>query len=80
MIKSSDNSVVGKLSSSDPDLAQMYARAFREFGMRALWNMRQLDNPTVEDVLAITRALRIEGDMAARQLAEDIERLACARN
>lgn len=60
------------------EIALLYAQAFAEFGTRALWNLRQFENPTVEDALGITRALRIEGNMAARRLAERIERLARA--
>jgi hypothetical protein len=52
----------------------LYRRAFKEFGSRALWNIRQYDLPTVAQIRAITRPLRTEGDLAARRLAEDIER------
>ena len=67
-------------STADPasEIAALYAQAFREFGVRALWNLRQHEHPTVDDALAITRALRTEGNMAARRLAEQIERLARA--
>ncbi|MGD9615932.1 MAG: hypothetical protein AB7H90_12665 [Alphaproteobacteria bacterium] len=51
----------------------LYQQAFREFGARALWNKRLLENPTAEDALVIARALRIEGDPEARRLAERIE-------
>ncbi len=51
----------------------LYRQAFREFGARALWNKRPLDDPTPEDALVIARALRIEGDRKARRLAEQIE-------
>jgi hypothetical protein len=37
-----------------------------------------VDEPTVAKVLAITRQLRIEGDMEARRLAERIEEAARA--
>jgi hypothetical protein len=30
-------------------------------------------NPSCEDALAITRSLRVEGDLKARHLAEQIE-------
>lgn len=53
---------------------ELYRRAFAEFGTRALWNKRLLESPTPEDALVVARALRIEGDLRARQLAEDIER------
>jgi hypothetical protein len=56
----------------------LYRRAFALFGTRALWNIRELEEPTVEQVLAITRQLRTEGDMNARRLAERIEEAARA--
>lgn len=57
-----------------PEYAALYRRAFREHGRRALWNMREAPEPTPEDALAITMALRVEGDMVARALAEAIEK------
>jgi len=59
---------------STADFESLYRRAFAEFRARALWNKRQIEHPTKEDALVVARALRIEGDRAARQLAEDIER------
>ena len=56
-----------------PDFVSLYRRAFAEYGPRALWNKRLLDAPTPADALVVARALRIEGDRAARQLAEQIE-------
>jgi hypothetical protein len=56
------------------DFADLYRRAFTEFGTRALWNKRALENPTKEDALVIARALRIEGNREARHLAEQTER------
>lgn len=61
-------------------LATLYARAFREFGSRCLWNLRQFEHPTTEQALGITRALRIEGNMDARRLAEEIEGVALANH
>lgn len=55
------------------DLATLYRRAFEKYGARALWNRRMLDHPTPADALVIARALRIEGDLGARRLAEEIE-------
>jgi hypothetical protein len=52
----------------------LYRRAFEEFGSRALWNIRQYDQPTIAQIRAITRPLRTEGDLQARRLAEEIER------
>jgi hypothetical protein len=55
------------------DFASLYRGAFVDYGTRALWNKRALENPTKEDALVVTRALRIEGDRQARRLAEQIE-------
>lgn len=55
------------------DLVALYRRAFAEYGAQALWNKRLIDQPTPADALVIARALRIEGDLNARRLAEDIE-------
>ncbi|MGD0363174.1 MAG: hypothetical protein ABSC93_20020 [Bryobacteraceae bacterium] len=56
------------------DYASLYRRAFQEFGAMALWSSRQVPNPTPADALAITRGLRVEGNLEARRLAERIER------
>lgn len=55
------------------DFASLYRRAFEDFGVSALWSSRPVRNPTPADALAITRSLRVEGDMRARRLAEQIE-------
>ena len=55
------------------DLAALYRQAFADFGASALWSSRPVPNPTPADALAITRSLRVEGDMRARRLAERIE-------
>ena len=60
------------------EVVGLYRRAFAEFGTRALWNIREFEDPTIEEVLAITRQLRTEGDMNARRLAEQIEEAARA--
>ncbi len=57
----------------DQNLHSLYQRAFAEYGVRALWNKAKLDHPTPEDALVVARALRLEGDRKARQLAEAIE-------
>jgi hypothetical protein len=56
-------------------LASLYRRAFAEYGARALWNMRPVENPTPADALAIAKALRTHGRMDGRRLAERIEEL-----
>jgi hypothetical protein len=37
------------------DLASLYRRAFAEYGVRALWNMRPVEQLTAADALAIPR-------------------------
>ena len=56
------------------DFATLYRRAFADFGATALWSSRPVPDPTPEDALAITGSLRVEGDLRARRLAEQIER------
>ncbi|MGB6687614.1 MAG: hypothetical protein WBE76_07205 [Terracidiphilus sp.] len=51
----------------------LYKLAFEKYRAHALWNMRSFNDPTPGDALAVARALRIEGDLAARSLAEQIE-------
>ena len=63
--------------SSKPDFQSLYHRAFADYRVRALWNLRELDNPTPQEALSITHSLRVEGDLHARHLAEQIER-ACS--
>jgi hypothetical protein len=56
-----------------PDFASLYHRAFAEYGALALWNMRSFEAPSPEDALVVARALRLEGNLQARRLAEEIE-------
>jgi hypothetical protein len=56
------------------DYASLYREAFEKFGPWALWSTRQFDNPTPAQALAITRSLRVEGNLEARRLAERIEK------
>jgi len=60
------------------DYATLYHRAFEKFGARALWSSRAVPEPTPADALAITHSLRVEGNLEARRLAEQIEK-ACRR-
>ena len=57
------------------EFVSLYIRAFQQYGARALWNMRPVDNPTPADALAIAQSLRTYGGMDGRRLAERIERL-----
>jgi len=61
-------------TASSADYAILYHRAFAEYKLRALWNVRELMNPTPEEAALITHSLRVEGDLNARTLAEQLER------
>jgi hypothetical protein len=56
------------------DYVSLYRQAFAQYRAHALWFMRPLEHPTPEDALTVARALRVEGDLPARVLAERIER------
>jgi hypothetical protein len=62
----------------DSEIATLYRRAFANYRARALWNLRQFEDPTIEQALSVARHLRVEGDMSARRLAEQIEKAARA--
>jgi hypothetical protein len=55
------------------DFASLYRLAFEVFGPSALWSSRPVPNPTAADALAITKSLRVEGNLEERRLAEKIE-------
>jgi hypothetical protein len=78
MTEKAENIDAGSPKPTKEDTVGLYRRAFTEFGARALWNIRQYDDPTPEQMLAITRQLRTEGDTNARRLAEQIEQAARA--
>lgn len=56
----------------------LYRQAFALYGTRALWNLEQLEEPTPRDALVAAKRLRVEGNLAARALAERLERSARA--
>jgi hypothetical protein len=56
-----------------PDFVTLYRRAFKQFGGAALWSSKPVPDPTPADALAITHSLRVEGNLQARLLAEEIE-------
>ena len=62
------------------DYAKLYRQAFEKFGVSALWSSRPVPNPTPADALAITHSLRVEGNLQARRLAEQIEDACRAAN
>jgi hypothetical protein len=57
------------------NVVRLYRQAFVEFGSRALWSSRELPEPSLAAALAITESLRVEGNLAAREIAERIEGL-----
>ena len=67
-------SVMHEAATNLEDFARLYRRAFDEYGVRALWNMRPIELPTPADALAITKALRTHGGKEGRRLAEQIEK------
>jgi hypothetical protein len=75
---------MSKAPSDSPDavhaseITTLYRRAFADYRTCALWNLRQFEDPTVEQALSVARHLRVEGDMGARHLAEQIEKAARA--
>jgi hypothetical protein len=69
-----------KVSPEDlSEVRRLYHEAFRLYGSLALWNIREYEMPDAEQALGITRALRFEGNMHSRRLAEEIEGL-CSAN
>jgi hypothetical protein len=55
------------------EVLRLYRQAFAEFGTRALWNWRNMEQPTITQALAIAHSLKVEGNLKARALAIAIE-------
>jgi hypothetical protein len=55
------------------DVVRLYHEAFADYGTRALWNWRAMEQPTIAQALAIAESLRVEGNLKARALAVQIE-------
>jgi hypothetical protein len=55
----------------------LYREAFRRFRAIALYNLQEQRHPSPEAALIVARALRYEGNLEARKLAEKIEK-ACS--
>jgi len=66
---------MGERTNQIPEWMTLYYRAFADYGVQALWNLRSVDDPTPADALVITPALRTHGGMNGRRLAEQIESL-----
>ena len=58
------------------DYVALYNEAFDKYFAIALWNKKRLENPEPGHALVIARALRYEGNLDARRVAEAIE-VAC---
>lgn len=56
----------------------LYAEAWARYGSLCLWNMQRAEPPTAPDLRGAAHALRHRGDMAARRLAERLEKTADA--
>jgi hypothetical protein len=67
--------MAAEAATQTPTLVSLYRQAFELYRSRALWNLRFIDDPTPGDALVVARALRIEGNLAARALAEQIEQV-----
>lgn len=55
------------------EVVRLYRQAFADYGVQALWNWRDIERPTITQVLSIADSLRIEGNLQARGLAVQIE-------
>jgi hypothetical protein len=56
------------------DVACLYRRAFAEFGASALWSSKPVSDPSLAEALTNTHNLRVEVDLQACRLVEQIER------
>jgi hypothetical protein len=61
------------VEATQADFEILYHRAFADYKLRALWNVRELEHPSAEQAMSIARSLRVEGDLNARRLAEQLE-------
>jgi len=50
---------------AEPQWLTLYREAFERFALSALWNSKQLDQPTPEHARVIARQLQTRGDMRA---------------
>jgi hypothetical protein len=46
--------------SATPEHETLYHRAFAEYRLRALWNLREIEEPTAAEALTVTRSLLVE--------------------
>jgi hypothetical protein len=53
--------------------ASLYHKSFDLYGPLCLWSTKEMDIPSVADVLDAASRLKREGNMASRRLAIEIE-------
>jgi hypothetical protein len=56
------------------EIARLYAQAFRDYGVQALWARRPSSVPTIAQAPVVAENLRREGNLQSRALAAEIER------
>lgn len=62
------------LRSAVPEpVASLYHQAFEMYGALCLWSTREIENPSLSDVLDAASRLRREGNMASRRFAAKLE-------
>jgi len=54
-------------------VVRLYRQAFAAYRALALWNLRQIEAPSIAQALLVAEALRHEGDLTAHRLAAEIE-------
>lgn len=57
------------------DIVNLYHEAFDKYEHQCFWSTRRIDVPKFSDVLDATNRLKRDGDMAARRLAVEIEKV-----
>ncbi len=55
------------------DIASEYHRAFALYGPLCFWSTREMETPSIGDVLDAASRLKREGNMASRSLAIQLE-------
>lgn len=61
-----------------PDVARLYHAAFDRYEFQCFWSTKRMDEPKFSDVFDAVSRLKRNGDMAARRLAVEIEKVANA--
>ncbi|WP_244764096.1 hypothetical protein [Shinella curvata] len=67
---------IGELDLSQPataGVASLYHKAFENYGSLCFWSTKEMDEPSVADVLDAASRLKREGNMATRRFALRLE-------